>query len=210
MPTTAIRVSERGGEADGRLTYPFRPGRTLHTALMAVRGSISANADLSRSLFVRVGEPEEAIDLDLLLNGGARKGDRDRVLALLRAERENLGQLLAEMESGYAEYQRVLPAQDEIPDLAGEFAQLKLELLVQTEIYKILSQQYELAKLEVEGQEPKLQLLELADESVSNTRPSRRNLAIISFVVSLGIAILVTQVRLSIKRHMEERPVSDS
>ena len=90
----------------------------------------------------------------------------DRVLALLRAERENLG---------HAEYQRVLPAQDEIPDLAGEFAQLKLELLVQTEIYKILSQQYELAKLEVEGQEPKLQLLELADESARGaTSPSSR------------------------------------
>ena len=132
----------------------------------------------------------------------------DPALALLRVERENLMQLLAEMESGYSEFERVLPAQDEIPDLTIEFAQLRLELAVQTEIYKTLSQQYELAKLEVEGQEPILQVLELADVPDLKASPSRIRLAILSFFGALGVGILVVVLRNSLRRHLD-RSVSE-
>ena len=128
----------------------------------------------------------------------------DPALVLLRAERDNLMQLLAEMESGYSQYERVLPAQQEIPDLEIEFAQLRLELAVQTEIYKVLSQQYELAKLEVEGQEPILQVLELADVPDLKAGPSRSQIAIVSFCIALGIAILVALLRHSIRSRMEQ------
>ena len=127
----------------------------------------------------------------------------DPALTLLRVERKNLMQLLAEMESGYSEYERVLPAQDEIPDLAIEFAQLRLELAVQTEIYKLLSQQYELAKLEVEGQAPILQVLELADVPDLKAGPSRTQIALLSSFFALGAAVLVVVLRNSIRRHMD-------
>ena len=129
----------------------------------------------------------------------------DPALALLQVERENLMQLLAEMESGFSEFERVFPAQSEIPDLAMEFAQLRLELAVQTEIYMILSQQYELAKLEVEGQEPILQVLELADVPDLKAGPARSQIAVLSLLVTLGAAIVVALLRNSLRRHWDRR-----
>ena len=66
-----------GAVAEGRLSYRYRPGQTLFAALREIRGSIADSADLSSSTFARLGAPEESIDLDLLLHGGSRAGDRE-------------------------------------------------------------------------------------------------------------------------------------
>ena len=123
----------------------------------------------------------------------------DPGLLLLQAERENLRQLIEEMESGWAEYERMLPTQDELPDLALEYAQLRLELAVHTEIYKVLSPQYELEKLKVEGQEPIFQVLELADVLDLKAGPSRSLISAVALFVSLAIAILTALLRNSIR-----------
>ena len=114
----------------------------------------------------------------------------DPGMMLLQAERENLLQLINEMESGYAEYERMMPTREELPDLALEFAQLRRDLDVQTEIYKILSQQYELAKLDVEGQAPIFQVLELAEIPDMKAGPSRLLILMVAFCVWLAVAML--------------------
>lgn len=64
------------GSASERITYRYRPGETLFDALQAIRESIVPGADLTNAAFARRGAPEEPIDLDALLYGGARAGDR--------------------------------------------------------------------------------------------------------------------------------------
>ena len=60
-----------------RIIYRYRPGETLFDALSRIRESIVPGADLANATFARPGAPEEPIDLDLLLHGGSRAGDRE-------------------------------------------------------------------------------------------------------------------------------------
>ena len=60
-----------------RIIYRYRPGETLFDALSRIRASIVPGADLANATFARPGAPEEPIDLDLLLHGGSRAGDRE-------------------------------------------------------------------------------------------------------------------------------------
>ena len=66
-----------GAVTDGRLEHRYRPGQTLYGALQQVRRSVATSADLGSSTIARRGAPEEPIDLDLLLHGGSREGDRE-------------------------------------------------------------------------------------------------------------------------------------
>ena len=114
----------------------------------------------------------------------------DSALLVLQAERDNLAQLMEEMESGYVEYGGRLPAQDELPELAREFARLRLEQAVRIEIFKLLSREYELAKLQVEGHEPVFQVLEYAEVPDLRDGPSsRRRILIAAFLASLAAGI---------------------
>ncbi len=114
----------------------------------------------------------------------------DSALLVLQAERDNLAQLMEEMESGYVEYGGRLPAQDELPELAREFARLRLEQAVRIEIFKLLSREYEFAKLQVEGHEPVFQVLEYAEVPDLRDGPSsRRRILIAAFLASLAAGI---------------------
>lgn len=114
----------------------------------------------------------------------------DSALLVLQAERDNLAQLMEEMESGYVEYGGRLPAQVELPELAREFARLQLEQAVQVEIFKLLSREYELAKLQVEGHAPVFQVLEYAEVPDLRDGPSsRRRILIAAFLASLAAGI---------------------
>jgi uncharacterized protein involved in exopolysaccharide biosynthesis len=75
---------------------------------------------------------------------------------------------------------------------------------VQTEILKILSQQYEIAKMNVEGQEPAFQVLELGEAPDKKSGPSR---AIICMVVSL--AAFLFSIILSLVLHALQRMWKD-
>ena len=114
----------------------------------------------------------------------------DSALLVLQAERDNLAHLMEEMESGYIEYDGRLPAQGELPELAREFAHLRLEQAVQIEIFKLLAREYELAKLQVEGHEPVFQVLEQAEVPDLRDGPSsRRRILFGSFFASLAAGI---------------------
>ena len=98
----------------------------------------------------------------------------DPVAARLKAERDQLQQAITEMErrffggsatplrgSGTAG-QALGPGVD-IPELAVEFGRLERELRVQSRIYEVLTQQYEVARLSAEGEEIIFQVLEVAE-----------------------------------------------
>jgi uncharacterized protein involved in exopolysaccharide biosynthesis len=114
----------------------------------------------------------------------------DPVIRRLEAERKNLSQLLKEMESGYSQYQDVLPAQDDLPELAYEFSILKRELNVSEQVYTSLRQQYEIARLNTEGQEPTFQVLEMAEAPDIKSGPSRATLCIVVTMAAFFLSIM--------------------
>ena len=120
--------------------------------------------------------------------------DNDPALQVLQAERDNLRQLIEEMESGYQAYGGQLPAQDELPELAQEFARLRREQAVQVELFRLLSREYELAKLEADGQEPVFQVLEAAEVPDLRVGPQRRRILMFGFFAFLAVGIVAALV----------------
>jgi uncharacterized protein involved in exopolysaccharide biosynthesis len=114
----------------------------------------------------------------------------DPALRRLQAERDNLSKLLDGLEQGYSEYERVLPSQRELSLLVIEFSHLQRDLLVQEKIFELLTQQYELTKLQLTGSDPIIQVLEAGEILDKKTGPSRATLCIESTLAGLLLSIL--------------------
>lgn len=115
----------------------------------------------------------------------------DPVLRRLKSERDNLLSLLREVEGGFSSYEAVMPPQKQLPELARKFANMKRDLLVQVKVYEILTQQYELVKLEVEAQPPVFQVLELAEPSDKKSGPSRSVICIVATVAAFFLSVIL-------------------
>lgn len=116
----------------------------------------------------------------------------DPRLTALRAERESILQLIRELEQGSGQLNiGDRPTQAELPDVAFKFGKLERDLQVQTEIYKILTQQHELAKLKSEGEGPIFQVLELAEIPEKKSGPSRGMLVIVASMGCFFLAVFM-------------------
>jgi len=121
----------------------------------------------------------------------------DPVISRMRSERDNLDKLIKQMEKGQDSniFSFTGPSLEQLPELALEFAHLKRELLVQEEIFKTLTQQYELVKLKVEGEGPIFQVLELGGLSDKKAEPSRSIIVIVTVFLFFFIAIIGVFIR---------------
>jgi uncharacterized protein involved in exopolysaccharide biosynthesis len=115
----------------------------------------------------------------------------DPALRRLKAERDNLSKLLSELEKGFSEYEDVMPAQKDLPKLAIEYSHLQRDLLVQGKIYELLIQQYELTKLSLAGEDPIIQILELAQAPDKKSGPSRGMICIVATMAGFFLSILL-------------------
>jgi Capsule polysaccharide export protein len=116
----------------------------------------------------------------------------DPQLQNLNGERESLLSKIKELESGVSNSgsSKIMPSQKEIPAIAFEYEKLERDMMVQTEVYKLLTQQYELAKLNANGQDPVFQILELAEVLDQPSEPNRKKILVITFVLSFVMAII--------------------
>lgn len=119
----------------------------------------------------------------------------DPFLVKLRSERESILSKINELETGKGAKTRIMPSQQEMPLMAFEYQKLERELLVQTELFRIMTQQYELAKLNAAGQDPVYQIIELADVPDKKSGPSRARLCMLvtlsAFFIALVLAMLM-------------------
>jgi uncharacterized protein involved in exopolysaccharide biosynthesis len=112
----------------------------------------------------------------------------DPVILRLRSERESIQNQLNDIEKGGS----ILPGQKEIPTLAFEYAGLKRDLMVQEEILKILTQQYEMAKFNSETQDPAFQVLELAEVPDQKSGPARTTIALAATFAGFLLSVLAS------------------
>lgn len=112
----------------------------------------------------------------------------DPVASRIRAERDQLELAIAEMERRYfggQSQQRgesVLGGIDpqDIPELTIRFGRLERELRVQARIYEVLTQQYEVARLSADGEQMRMQVLELSEPPQLKAGPSRAMMVIVA------------------------------
>jgi len=134
---------------------------------------------------------------------------QDPVRRRLEGEKENILAKIREIESGKGQIagERVMPSQRELPTIAFEYAKLQRDLLVQVEVYKLLTQQYELAKLNAAGQEPVFQILELAEAPDMKSGPSRGMMVIVASMAAFFVMILLAFVLEAIQ-NIKKDPVA--
>lgn len=123
----------------------------------------------------------------------------DPVLQRLRVERDNLRNLLSEMEDGASGMDSGVLSQQELPELSFEYERLRRNLDVQSRIYENLAAELELARLNQEGQEPILEVIELAEELEVESGPSRSLIAMggtfVAFFLSLFFAFVIEYIQ---------------
>jgi len=112
----------------------------------------------------------------------------DPVIRRLKSERDSISTALSEVESGKS---GVLPSQKDIPSLTFEYARIQRDLLVQAEIFKLITQQYELSKMSADGQSPSFQVLELGEVADKKSGPARAQLLVIVTMASLFASIFL-------------------
>ena len=122
----------------------------------------------------------------------------DPKLTQLNNERDALLAKIKEIETGAGSGSKIMPSQQQLPTIAFEYAKLERDLAVQTELFKILTQQYEIAKFNATGQEPVFQILEMAEVPDMKSGPSRSMICIVATLAGFFVAILVAFVDESI------------
>lgn len=120
----------------------------------------------------------------------------DPVIRRLKSERASIQAKITELEQGNS----VLPSQNEIPKISFEYAGLERDLIVQTEVFKTLTEQYELAKLNVSGQGNTFQVIDLAEIPDQKSGPSRAAICIVGTMAGFFLSVLLSFVLEAIKK----------
>ncbi len=128
----------------------------------------------------------------------------DPTIRQLRAERDNLLSLINEIESGFSEYENILPSQKDLPDISLEFNHLKRDLSIKEKIYEILIQQYELIKLTLEGGDQIFQVLEQAEVPDFKVGPNRALICLFVTFVAFSISCLLVFIFKAIKNILND------
>ena len=122
----------------------------------------------------------------------------DPELLSLTAQRDNIDQLIRDIENGYTGGSERLPPRSQLPGLASQFTRLQMDLEIQGRIYEALSEQYEVAKLTADT-EPVFSVLEMAEVPDEKSGPARSRLSIVvtfvGFVGSIVLALVVHSLR---------------
>ncbi len=106
----------------------------------------------------------------------------DPELVRLRAEQDNIRQMIDQVKSGYTGGEQTLPSRSELPELSMHFARLQAELEIQRRIHTALKERYELLRIS-EGSSQIFSILELAEIPDEKAGPSR---GLLSIQVTLG------------------------
>ena len=139
----------------------------------------------------------------------------DARLQQLNQERQNILDLIKQIQEGIPGTPQGPSNKMSLPDVAQEFTALTLELDVQRKIYNTLSPQYEAAKLSTES-EPLFQVLEMAETPDTKSGPQRSRIIIVAillaFALSVGLSFFLNIVRQIIRTRGKKgfilRPIS--
>jgi tyrosine-protein kinase Etk/Wzc len=112
----------------------------------------------------------------------------DPRLQQLKEERQNILDLIEQIQKGMPESSASPDSLKSLPDVAQEFTRLTLELDIQRRIYNTLSPQFEATKLATDS-EPVFQVLEMAEAPDLKSGPQRGRIVAVALIASLGVSI---------------------
>lgn len=90
-----------------------------------------------------------------------------------------------------------------LPDLGSQFAQLKMNLEIQSKVFEFLYPQYEAARLEELRNIPSIDILDSARESGLRLRPKRAMICVIAAALAFVLAVIIVLIKTVIQRNKE-------
>jgi tyrosine-protein kinase Etk/Wzc len=117
--------------------------------------------------------------------------EQDPHLQQLNAERQNILDLIQQVQKGTAETSQFNASQQDLPEVAQQYANLSQQISVRRGIYETLSHQYEMAKLSIQPT-PSFQVLEMAEVPDHKSGPNRVMLFVTDTLFALAGSIVVS------------------
>ena len=126
------------------------------------------------------------------------------VVAELKSRSDALARQIRELEAGGGELKpRYLIDIASLPDLGSQFAQLKMNLEIQSKVYEFLYPQFEAARLEELRDMPTLDILDTPREAGMRVRPKRAMLCLIAFALALVAAVVIALIKNAFEQNKE-------
>ena len=139
-----------------------------------------------------------AIDLQISNLEEVSRIENDPELVSLRAQRQNILNLMQRIRQGYAGGNELLPPREQLPGLAAEYSRMQMDLQIQQRIYEALTEQYEVAKLTADT-DPAFSILVPVEVPEEKSGPSRSQLVMAvtggGFAGSIFLALLIHGIR---------------
>ncbi len=141
--------------------------------------------------------------LEVLKQFGTEKQNE---IIMLRSRIQELQKQLDKIESGNPAKDEFFIPFKEMPELALKYARLMREAKIQEEVFKLLTSQYELAKIEEARDVNTIQVLDLAVPPDKKSSPKRALIVILSTLVAFFVAVFLAFFREYIDRVRTEDP----
>ena len=115
----------------------------------------------------------------------------DPSVVQLQGQIDIVRQVLDELQTGFRSFTAQTIPQDELPGVAAEFLNLRRDLEIQEQIYALLRQQYELARVEETDPSRTFQVLEAAEVPEVAHWPSRALICVVGTLIVFLLTMLL-------------------
>lgn len=144
------------------------------------------------------------VELSTLLSFATDQNPRAGVL---KAEVTGLREKLKELETGRPAGRDIFIPTDNIPGISFKYATLLRDAKIQQTLFELLTQQYEIARIQEAKDSPTLQVLDIAKPPDKKAKPKRAlivlSLTVSAFVLSLFLAFLAEYIE-AVRRKNED------
>jgi uncharacterized protein involved in exopolysaccharide biosynthesis len=153
-------------------------------------------ASISSLVEIQTQIQKKEIELQAALNDLTSDS---RFIENIRSQIAELRRQRAEVEAGRSGSEALALAFRDIPDLAREYANHKLDLEVATQVYTFLETQYNQEQVQEARDLPTVSVLDWAEPSIFRSAPRRKVIVIVGFaallVVGLGLIFILEAVK---------------
>ncbi|MBW6513167.1 MAG: hypothetical protein K0B87_00205 [Candidatus Syntrophosphaera sp.] len=182
-------LEQRVGDTRALIDSLLLEVRDFQTKHNSVDLEVQTKAMIESYAAVVAARMQNDVELEL---ARSNYSENSPVYAELRKRGEALSQQIRDLEAGSSElkprYQINLST---LPDLASQFAQLQLNLQIQSKVFEFLYPQFEAARLEELRDMPSLEILDTPREAGLRARPKRAVICIIAFLLACLLAVVI-------------------
>jgi len=191
------RVNETRAEIDS-LLLALKDFQQRHNAVDIEAQTSSLIKSYSDIIAIKM-----STDIELEL---ARKNyaENSPIVLELKDRSEALAKQIKQLEAGKEPLKpRYLIDIGSLPDLATQYAQLKMNLEIKSKVYEFLYPQYEAAKLEELKDLPTLDILDTPREAGLRVKPKRAVMCIIAFALAVVVSIIIVLIKNALELNKE-------